>query len=265
MTKKKWHIALVQETGVISKTDPNLHVSIKRAMCNHVFFNSPHHAHLKEKQYKAKMLELTHEHDEGTLDTNQFHTQLLLALGHWVYLSGGLAIMVNHDILNKVQTHCISYMSKHGHVRRSKCLMAVSLSVNGVMTCVINGYAPVWGSSIVSDWITKSVLPAVWECQLHKWNMIIGGNFNTTPFPIDCRNPSLYKECRALIHLLSARGGLVNSFRSVNPAILQTATPEVNSSLELAQCWLVMGIRLEKAGSKWSAMPWPAQPQKSCH
>jgi exonuclease III len=216
MTKKNWHVVLVQETGVISKVKPNLHTSIQRNLHNHIFFNSPHYTSLKEKQYNAKILELTRKRDSGTLDADQFDTQSLLALGRRVYPSSGLAVMVNHSILDKVQTHRVSHMSKHGHLRRSKRLMAILLSVNGSMTCIINGYALARGSTIVNDWINKCVLLAILECQSHNWNVIFGGDFNAALFPIDHGNPSLHKECWALVHLLT-EGGLLDSFRAVNP------------------------------------------------
>jgi hypothetical protein len=220
MAKKNWHVVLVQEMGVISKVNPNPHTTIRKTVRNHIFFNSPHYAPLMEKQYNAKILELTREHELGLLDANQFNTQSLLARGRQVYPSGGLAIMVNRGILDKVQTHCVLHMSKHGNLRWDKRLMAISLSVNRTMTCIINGYALARGSTVVSDWINKSVLPAVLECQKYKWNVIIGGDFNAAPFPIDYGSPGQYKECPALLHLLS-NGGLLDSFRTVNPTTLE--------------------------------------------
>ncbi len=112
----------------------------------------------------------------------------------------------------------MSYTSKLGHQRHSKCLMAVSLSINNKMTCIINGYAPAKGCTRVSEWMFKSVLPAVAECQRHRWEVVIGGDFNAVPSPMDCGHPDRYKECCALRHLLSNEGGLIDSFRAVHPS-----------------------------------------------
>ncbi len=65
MTKRNWHIALVQEMGVISKTDPNPHTSIHKNMRNNIFFNSPHFSHLQCKQYDTKMADLAKAYKNG--------------------------------------------------------------------------------------------------------------------------------------------------------------------------------------------------------
>lgn len=85
MTKRNWHIALVQETGVISKMDPNPHAGICGRMCNNIFFNSPHFNHLQHKQYQAKIAELARAYEAGDIDLLQLNTQSQLARGRHVY------------------------------------------------------------------------------------------------------------------------------------------------------------------------------------
>lgn len=117
--------------------------------------------------------------------------------------------------MDKVQVHCTCYISANG-TKCSKCMMVVSLSINGHLTCVINGYAPATGSASVNWWIDKCLRPMVEECQAHEWNVVVGGDFNTAPLPIDYGCPDCYKRCEGLLGLLSAEGGLVDSFRTVH-------------------------------------------------
>jgi hypothetical protein len=100
MSKRNWHIVLVQETGVISKTSPNPHMVLCKSMQNSIFFNSPHLAHLWHKQYNTKIRDLKMELQTGAINPLQYNTQAQLAGGCHVYLSGGLAIIVHQSVLN---------------------------------------------------------------------------------------------------------------------------------------------------------------------
>lgn len=227
MTKRNWHILLVQETGVISKMDPNPHVSICGSMHNNIFFNSLHFNHLQCKQYHAKMADLTRAHENGDIDLLQFNTQSQLARGRHVYPSGGLAIIINKEIMDRVQVHCTHYISKN-RPKHSKHTMAVSLSINDHMTCVINGYSPATGIASVNQWVSKCLHPMVEECQAHKWRVVVGSDFNAAPLPINHSCPDCYKWCDGLLGLLSAEGGLTDSFWTVHP-----------TSVEFSWCRLV--------------------------
>lgn len=99
MSKRNWHIVLVQETGVVGKTTPNPHVALRKSMHHSIFFNSPHHAHLQHKQYDAKVRELALELQEGVINPLQYNTQVQLAKGRRVYPSGGMAVVVNRCVV----------------------------------------------------------------------------------------------------------------------------------------------------------------------
>jgi hypothetical protein len=81
MDKRNWHIVLVQETGVVSKANPNPHVTLHKSMHNNIYFNSLHQAHLQLKQYNAKIRELNVDLQAGTINQLQYNTQTQLANG----------------------------------------------------------------------------------------------------------------------------------------------------------------------------------------
>jgi exonuclease III len=94
--------------------------------------------------------------------------------------------------------------------------MAMSLSINRKMLCILNVYAPAKGSSRVDEWIDKCLWPVVDEILLQGWGLIAGGDFNAAPHPIDYGRPEHYKVCPALLGLLSDNL-LVDSFWLANP------------------------------------------------
>lgn len=54
------------------------------------------------------------------------------------------------------------------------------------------------------------------EIHSHGWEVIASGDFNAAPHPINYGRPDHYKECPALLYLLST-DVLTDSFQSANP------------------------------------------------
>lgn len=106
--------------GVISKTTPNPHSKFHASLHHRVFFNSPHYAALHGWQTSKQVAKLERDHLAGCISDAQLHTGVGFAAGHHVYVSGGLAVLMHWDIINKVQVHQVHCMSKSGGLKRSK-------------------------------------------------------------------------------------------------------------------------------------------------
>jgi hypothetical protein len=190
MTKHKWHIVLVQETGVITSTSPCPEQAIARKLEHHISFNSPSLDNLRSHQLQKRVATLTALFDNGKINCLQWSTECELAKGVQVFPSGGLAIMVHSSVLSYMQINCTFSPGPDGDTL-IPCdqTMALSTSINSTPTCIFNVYTLSTSHHDASEWINLSLLPMIQEGRQHGWESVVGGDFNATLAPIDQGNP----------------------------------------------------------------------------
>jgi exonuclease III len=129
--------------------------------------------------------------------------------------------MVHNSILHLTQVNGTFKPDATGLLVLCNRTMALSASINGKPTCLINVYAPSEGYQAVSVWIDHSLRPMVHEIRSKGWEVIVGGDFNATPAPIDQGNTRRHNACPGLSSLLSGPDGLVDAFRHLHPTCLE--------------------------------------------
>lgn len=130
---------------------------------------------------------------------------------------GGMAIMMNRNIVQYVQNHKITKI-KNGIPIKNKRLMGISLSINHHNTLLLNTYTPAKGKRKNDEWISKQLIPIVNQCQEAMWLNIIGGDLNTTAYQSDVHpTPTTFKPSKSLLALTSPTHGLVDSFKHIHP------------------------------------------------
>lgn len=212
-----WHIVLVQETGVVTGTHPCPEAALTATLSHHISFNSPPQERLHKKQYQEKVQSLTALLSSGAIDNLQFHTKCEAAKGAQDFPSGGLAIMVHHCVSHFTQINQTFCCDPLGGLVLCHRTMALSASVNGKLTCFLNVYTPADGYQVVSNWINLVLAPMLYEVRQHGWDIVAGGDYNTTPTPLDQGNPRRHQICPGLSSLLTTASGLTNAYHHLHP------------------------------------------------
>jgi hypothetical protein len=212
MSKHNWHIALIQETGIVKKPHTNVHECWRQTLQHLILFNPPNNGYLAAKQKNRKM-ELYRRHvSNGSMTEDQLKEKLDLMTQYTAMPEGGMAIMINKTIAQYIQNHKITKIS-NGVPQKNKRLMGVSLSINHRYVLLLNTYAPAKGRKKNDEWMAKQLIPIMETCQEANWLSIIGGDLNAMAYKSDiCPTPPLFKPSWLLLALTSPAHGLIDSF-----------------------------------------------------
>jgi hypothetical protein len=154
MSKHNWHIALIQETGIIKKLHTSVHEHWWQTLQHLILFNSPNDGYLAAKQKNRKMELYCWCVSNGSMTKDQLKEKLDQMAQYTTMPKGGMAIMINKNIAQYVQNHKITKIS-NGVPRKNKRLMGVSLSINHRYVLLLNTYAPAKGRKKNDGWMAK--------------------------------------------------------------------------------------------------------------
>jgi hypothetical protein len=179
MIKHNWHVALIQETGLIKNSHHNVHKLWWQSLHHHIIFNSPNKTILKDKQRQRKIKKLQTLKCKGTITNKQMRHAINNLPHKTAKPEGGMAILINKNIIPHVHTHKISKL-KNGLIYKNKHIMGTSLSINYNNVLLLNIYAPAKGRHVNEQWLDKCIVPIVEQCNQANWHCVIGGDLNTT-------------------------------------------------------------------------------------
>ena len=181
MRKKNWDIVLLQETGLVKNKQPHqsTHAPYRQQLKNKIIFNSPKQTTLDQKKQRRTIKDLDKKLQQRKITTTRHAMETDFASNEPADPQGGQAFLIKPNLFQQIIHHKIHKDSTQTK-GTNKRLSAISININNHQTIILNAYAPAKLGTKKDLWFKNKLEPVIQEIKNKGWDLILGGDLNTT-------------------------------------------------------------------------------------